>query len=135
TAVFLLGLFWKRINSRGAVWALVGGFILGMIKLTCQAFFGTGKIESPAVLAAIGDFNFLYATGVLFLISIALLVAGSLTSPAPEDDKIRGLTYGSIRDIAGDEIRKSWDLGNKVMAATILALVLGMYGYFSFWLQ
>ncbi len=135
TAVFLLGLFWKRINSRGAVWALVGGFILGMIKLTCQAFFGTGKIESPAVLAAIGDFNFLYATGVLFLISIALLVAGSLTSPAPEDDKIRGLTYGSIRAIAGDEIRKSWDLGNKVMAATILALVLGMYGYFSFWLQ
>ena len=54
----------------GAVWALAGGFVLGMVKLTCQAFFGTGKIENPALLAAIGDFNFLYATGILFLCSL-----------------------------------------------------------------
>ena len=135
TAVFLLGLFWSRINSRGAVWALAGGFVLGMFKLTCQAFFGTGKIENPAFLAAIGDFNFLYATGVLFVISIVLLVVGSLTSPPPPREKIEGLTYSSIKAIAGDEISKSWDLGNKLLATTILALVLGIYLYFSFWLE
>jgi SSS family solute:Na+ symporter len=135
TAVFLLGLFWKRINSQGAVWALGGGFLLGMFKLTCQAFFGAGKIENPAFLAAIGDFNFLYATGVLFLASIVLLVTGSLTSPAPVAEKIEGLTYGSIKAIAGEEIKKSWDWGNKLMATTILVLVLGIYWYFSFWLE
>ncbi|MEZ0470744.1 sodium:solute symporter [Luteimonas salinilitoris] len=135
TAVFLLGLFWKRINSQGAVWALAGGFILGMFKLTCQAFFGSGKIENPAFLAAIGDFNFLYATGILFVASVALLVVGSLTSPAPAAEKIAGLTYGSIKAIAGEEIGKSWDLGNKIMAGLILALVLGIYWYFSFWLE
>src|SRR5690606_34708441 len=48
TAVFLLGLFWKRLNARGAVWALAGGFVLGMLKLTCQAFFGAEKIANPA---------------------------------------------------------------------------------------
>ena len=137
TAVFLLGLFWSRINSRGAVWALGGGFILGMIKLTCQAFFGTGegKISDPAFLAAIGDFNFLYATGVLFLISIALLVVGSLTSDPPPREKIEGLTYASIKAISGDEIKKSWDLGNKILSTTILLLVAGIYLYFSFWLD
>ena len=34
TAVFFLGLFWKRLNSAGATWALGTGFVLGMLKLT-----------------------------------------------------------------------------------------------------
>ncbi len=135
TAVFLIGLFWSRINARGAVWALAGGFILGMLKLICQAIFGAGKVEHPAFLAAIGDFNFLYATGVLFLISIVLLIVGSLTSAPPPRENIEGLTYFSIRETAGEEIKKSWDVGNKVLAATILVLVIGIYWYFSFWLE
>ncbi|HZF14858.1 MAG TPA: sodium:solute symporter [Steroidobacteraceae bacterium] len=135
TAVFLLGLFWKRVNGRGAVWGLAGGFMLGLFKLTCQAFFGAGKIESPSWLAAIGDFNFLYATGVLFAISVVLLVVGSLTSPPPTEAQISGLTYGSIRAQSGEEIRKSWDWGNKLMATFILLAVGGMYLYFSFWLD
>jgi SSS family solute:Na+ symporter len=135
TAVFLLGLFWKRVNAQGAVWALAGGFILGMFKLTCQAFFGAGKIQNPAILAAIGDFNFLYATGILFAASMVLLVIGSLTSPAPPAEKTDGLTYGSIKAIAGEEISRSWDWGNKLMAGLILVLVLGIYIYFSFWLE
>jgi solute:Na+ symporter, SSS family len=134
TAVFLLGLFWKRLNGTGAVWALAGGFVLGMFKLTCQAFFGAGKIENPAFLAAIGDFNFLYATGILFVASAILMVVGSLTSPPPPAAQIEGLTYASIRALHGEEISRSWDTGNKVMSALILALVLGMYLYFSFWL-
>jgi SSS family solute:Na+ symporter len=137
TAVFLLGLFWKRINSAGATWGLAGGFVLGMIKLTLQGFFGSGegKIHDPAFLAAIGDFNFLYATGVLMAASILIMVVASLMTPPPPEEKTRGLTYGSIHHLAGEEIHNSWDLGNKVMAGLILLLVGGMYLYFSFWLN
>ena len=135
TAVFFLGLFWKRINSTGATWALSCGFILGMIKLTIQAFFGKGKIETPALLAQIGDFNFLYATGILFALSAAIMIVASLLSAPPPEDKIRGLTYGSIHQVYGEEIRRSWDTGNKVMMAVILLAVLGLYLYFSFWLR
>jgi SSS family solute:Na+ symporter len=135
TAVFLLGLFWKRLNGQGAVWALAGGFVLGMFKLTCQAFFGAGKIEEPAFLAAIGDFNFLYATGILFVASAILMIVGSLTSEPPADEQIKGLTYASIRELHGEEISRSWDTGNKVLSGLIVALVLGLYLYFSFWLN
>jgi SSS family solute:Na+ symporter len=135
TAVFLLGLFWKRLNGQGAVWALAGGFVLGMFKLTCQAFFGAGKIEAPAFLAAIGDFNFLYATGILFVASAILMIVGSLTSEPPADEQIKGLTYASIRKLHGEEISRSWDTGNKVLSGLIVALVLGLYLYFSFWLN
>jgi len=135
TAVFLLGLFWKRLNGQGAVWALAGGFVLGMFKLTCQAFFGAGKLEEPAFLAVIGDFNFLYATGILFVASAILMIVGSLTSEPPADEQIKGLTYASIRELHGEEISRSWDTGNKVLSGLIVALVLGMYLYFSFWLN
>lgn len=138
TAVFLLGLFWKRMNSAGATSALVIGFVLGMIKLSLQSFFGAaeGKRSDPAFLAAIGDFNFLYATGVLMLVSVVVMVVVSLLTPAPAEEKTRGLTYSSIHEgSTADEIKNSWDLGNKVMAGLILLLVGGMYLYFSFWLK
>ncbi len=137
TAVFILGLFWNRINSRGATWGLAGGFVLGMIKLTLQGFYGAaeGKIHDPAILAAIGDFNFLYATGVLFVLSAVIMVVASLTAPAPTAEKLRGLTWTSIRGEWGSEIRKSWDFGNKTLAWAITLLVGGMYLYFSFWLK
>jgi len=136
TAVFLLGLFWKRINAAGAVWGLGGGFVLGMIKLTLQTLFGAaeGQIHSPAILAAIGDFNPYYATGVLALASAVIIVVASLTTAPPEEAQVRGLTYASIRQESGEEIKASWDTGNKIMAYVILACVLAMYVYFSFWL-
>ena len=137
TAVFLLGLFWKRMNSAGATAALVVGFIAGMAKLTLQSFFGAaeGKMSDPAILAAIGDFNFLYATGVLLLLSVIVMVVVSLATAPPSDAQTRGLTYGSIHELAGDEIKGSWDMGNKLISLLIVLLVGGMYFYFSFWLK
>ncbi len=135
TAVFLLGLFWKRTNAKGAMWGLLVGFVLGMVKLTIQAKYSSmdpSKIADPAFLAAIGDFNFLYASGVLFLISIAIVIGISLLSPAQDEASIKGLTYASI-DKA--EVRASIGKFDVVLTVATLALVLGMYLYFSFWLK
>lgn len=135
TAVFLIGLFWPRMNSAGAVWGLAGGFVLGMLKLTIQTFYGQGKLETPVLLAQVGDFNFLYATGLLFVASAIIIVIATLSTPAPSREQTHGLTYGSVHQEAAAEIKSSWDTGNKVLAATILVLVLGLYLYFSFWLR
>jgi SSS family solute:Na+ symporter len=63
------------------------------------------------------------------------MVVGSLTSEPPAEAQIRGLTYSSIRELHGEEISRSWDAGNKTLAGLIVALVLGLYLYFSFWLN
>ena len=135
TAVFLLGLFWKRINSHGAVWGLCTGFILGMAKLTVQAFFGAGKIETPAYLAAIGDFNFLYCSGVLFAISILIIVFVSLVTVPPNMEKIAGLTFATATEEDKRNNRASWNKWDIILTVTVLGLVLGMYLYFTFWLR
>lgn len=135
TAVFLLGLFWKRINAQGAMWGLLVGFLLGMAKLTIQAKFGTldpTKVADPAFLAAIGDFNFLYASGVLFLISIAVVIGVSFAHPAQDEASIAGLTYASLDK---KEVRASVERFDIVLTAVAVVLIVGMYLYFSFWLN
>ena len=131
TAVFLLGLFSARINTRGAVWGLGLGFVLGIGKLVIQAFFGAGKIESPGFLAAIGDFNFLYFSGVLFLICVVTITVVSLNGKAPDRDRIKGLTFASIDREA---VRRSWNAWDIVATAVVLSLVAALYLYFSFWI-
>jgi SSS family solute:Na+ symporter len=131
TAVFLLGLSSSRINTRGAAWGLGLGFALGFGKLVIQAFFGAGKIEAPALLAAIGDFNFLYFSGVLFLICVATCVVASRTAAPPDRDRIKGLTFASLDRAA---VRSSWDYKDVLATAVVLGLVAALYLYFSFWL-
>jgi SSS family solute:Na+ symporter len=135
TAVFLLGLFSKRVNARGAVLGLSIGFVLGMIKLTIQAFFGTGKREAPEMLAAIGDFNFLYFSGLLFLVSVAIIVLGSLSAPAPSAEKIARLTYRTETEADRRERRASFSAWDVVTSAVVVGGTLTMYVYFSVWLR
>lgn len=134
TAVFLLGLFWKRINSRGAVCGLVVGFILGMVKLTIQAFFGAEKIASPAFLAAVGDFNFLYFSGVLFAVSVVVITVTSLLSAPPPPEQIASLTYATATDEDRRVNRANWNRWDILLTVVVLGLVVGLYVYFSFWL-
>jgi SSS family solute:Na+ symporter len=131
TALFLLGLFNQRINSRGAVWGLSAGFLLGMSKLVLQGIFGRGKVEDPAFLAAIADFNFLYFSGVLFVISVIIIIGMSLKDPPPGPEQLRGLTMATIDR---ESVRQSWNRNDVIATGIVLALVLSIYLYFSFWI-
>ncbi len=135
TAVFLLGLFFKRINANGAFLGLSVGFVLGMVKLTLQAMDGAGQFGDSGLLHFIGSYNFLYASGWLLAISVVVVIVGSLLSPPPNEEQIKGLTYSSITPEQAAENRASWG-GPEVWAtAGVLALVGGIYVYFSFWLN
>ncbi len=134
TAVFLLGLFNKRINATGAVAGLSAGFILGMIKLIIQALVGGGIITGPGWMVAIGEYNFLFASGWLLGISIAIVVFVSLMT-APQDPKrIQGLTYATATAADRAENRASWNKWDVIASVVVVGLVLTMYLYFSFWL-
>src|SRR5215211_1349835 len=52
-AVFLLGVFFKRINGKGAFTAMVVGFIIGLIKLTLEMF----KDDLTGLLHAFATIN------------------------------------------------------------------------------
>ena len=133
TAVFLLGIFNKRINSDGAFYGLVVGFVVGMFKLTVQTMTQNGSIDPATMLGALGSFNGYYFAGVLFLFSVILIVAVSYMTEAPTAAKVEGLVFGSVTDAQKAENRASWGWKEVAGSAVVLGLVTGIYLYFSFW--
>ena len=122
-AVFLLGIFWNRINSRGALAALVGGFSAGMFRLALEI----NKANLSGFLYDFADLNFLYFAIFSFLACIALMITVSLITPAPDLNRISGLTYATTSKNDLKESKNSWesfDLINSVIIILILALIL-----------
>lgn len=134
TAVFVLGLLWRRVNAVGAVTGLIVGFALGLSKTIVQAIFGRGKVESPALLAELGDFNFLYFSSILFAVSVAIVIVASLATSPPPPEKTRDLTFGSESPEERAQRRASWSALDIALTCLVLGLVLAIYLYFSFWL-
>ena len=126
SAVFLAGLFWKRANLRGATWGMGLGFVLGMGKLAVN-------VIAPA--SAIARFPDLYFSGVLLAISIAVIVIASLTAPAPEEFKLKGLNFSCLDPKYREENRASWNWIDVVSSVAILVLLGAMYIYFWTWLD
>ncbi len=132
-AVFLLGIFFKRINGHGAFWGLVVGFGLGMLKLTLQTLVQSGVMEPTGMLGAIGTFNAYYFAGVLFLTSAVLIIALSYAKDADPLSKLKGLSRGTLTPEEKIEIRSSWGWFDVAGTVLVLGLVLCIYLYFSFW--
>ncbi len=80
-AVFICGLFIPRVNARGAGIALVAGTTSSI-----ALFIG---IEYSHVI----PLHFLVAAIVIFAVSVAALLIGSLTAPAPDRERIRPLMF------------------------------------------
>ena len=126
-AVFLLGLYWKRCNLRGASWGLSVGFLLGMAKLAANAI-----CPGPDGYAFIQDF---YFSGILLAMSFTIVVVASLTAPAPSAETLNGLTFACLDDTFKKENRASWNKWDVIASAFVVGLVVAAYAYFWTWLD
>ena len=69
-----------------------------------------------------------------FAVSVVIVVVASLTSPQQSDEELTGLTYSAVTPEQKAENRASWGTPEVVGTIGVLALVAGIYLYFSFWL-
>lgn len=127
TAVFLLGIFWKRINGKGALTALITGFILGMIKLTLESV----SKNATGFVGDLANFNFLYFAPLLFAFCVLLMVVISLATPAPPEEKLKGLTFASLTPEDKAESRASWNKWDVINTVIIISIIVLVMIYFS----
>jgi SSS family solute:Na+ symporter len=126
-AVFLLGVFWKRINSRGAVSALVGGFVLGMLRLIAEL----NKSSLSGWLYQFANVSFLYFCIALFLVSTAIMVVVSLLTPSPTFESIQGLTYATTVAADRAKSRASWNYRDVILSLIVVVILVFALLYFS----
>ena len=82
-------------------------------------------------MGAISYFSFLYASGVLFALSVAVVLGVSAMTRPPSEEKTKGLTW---HEMDRDVVRASWSFGDVLATVVVLVLTFGLYGYFSFWI-
>ena len=117
-AVFLLGIFFKRLNGKGAMASLITGFVLGMGRLVAEI----NKDQLSGLLHGYADINFLHFAIFLFVVCSAVLIVVSLTSESPPESKVTGLTYATATSTPGDPAWKRRD----IILSLILAAVVGL---------
>ncbi len=116
-AVFLLGLFWGRLNARGAMAALLTGFVLGLARLVAEL----NKEALSGAPRAFAEVNFLHFAALLFVVCAAVLALVSLTAPPPA--RIAGLVYGAGREAAPKPRAGAMDVAfSLLLAAAVVAI-------------
>ena len=126
-AVFLLGLFYKRINGTGAMVTLVGGFILGMLRI----FLELNKDSLTGFLHTFATLNFLYFCIVLFVFCIVLLIGASMFGVKPTEAQLNGLTFSTVSAADRDRSRSSWNATDVVLSLIVVVIIVTVFVYFS----
>lgn len=121
TAVFLLGIFSKRINSKGAMATLVSGLVVAAIRLVLE--LSRNSLNPDSIFYAIGDMNFLSFAAWFFLFSVIVCIVVSLATPAPALEKIQGLTFGTLSAEQKAENRLSYNIWDIVFSLIVLGIV------------
>lgn len=129
TAVFLLGIFSNRINSKGALATLFSGLAIAAIRLTLEVF--KDALDSNSIWFAIADVNFLKFSSFFFLYCVATTILVSLFSAKPSQEQLAGLTFKTISEEQKLSNRSSFNWIDIVASLFVVAVVVFVMVYFS----
>jgi len=132
--VFFLGVFSKRLNAKGCLWALITGFALGLFRLAVDTPVKLIKDFSYAegsFFWIVNNMYFQYYSLLIFLVCIGVMVLVSYLTNEPAYDKINGLTYGTLTDEDRKASRATWNKWDVIASGAVLAAIIAAYLYFS----
>ncbi|WP_024460529.1 sodium:solute symporter [Marinimicrobium sp. LS-A18] len=128
-AVFLLGVFSRKITPAAGITGLVAGFVIGMTRLVLTIF--EDSLPEGSIWLGMVDLNWLYFCSVLFIAIVLLVIGVSFFTRQASDEQVAGLTYGSISKEQRAEIKAGidkWDIIHTVIILGITAFI-----YVRFW--
>jgi SSS family solute:Na+ symporter len=132
--VFFLGVFVKRLNAKGCLWALIVGFALGLFRLAVDTpvkLISGFKYAEGSFLWVVNNTFFQYYSILILLVSAAVMYVVSHMTEPPDYQKISGLTYATVTAEDQATSRASWNRTDVIGSAAILVGILAAYLYFT----
>ena len=140
-AVFLLGVFNKRITPKAGQWGLLIGALIGFFRLGLMVFDPgshydsvTEKLVTDPTLRygifTVLNINWLQFCIILFLFVILLMIAISFFTPKASDEQLQGLTYFSQSPEQRKETHDSWSTLDVITSLIVVAACVAFYIYF-----
>jgi SSS family solute:Na+ symporter len=134
TAVFLLGIIWKRVTSDAAISTLISGLILLILRLGTEIYFQeeiTSGIQVSGIAFAFATINFAHMAIFMFIFSVFLCVGVSMASAVPDYARIEGLSFGTMTTKMKQEFRESFNTTDLVLSVILVGLVISILLYFT----
>jgi SSS family solute:Na+ symporter len=134
--VFFFGVFFKRLNAQGALWAMIVGFALGLLRMFVDTpvTLGVGPFQNGyppgSFLWIVNNIYFQYFSVLITILSAVVMVAVSYMT-APQDYRtIQSLTFGTNTEEDLRRTRVSWSWKEVAASGVVLICILGGYLYF-----
>ncbi|MBK8947047.1 MAG: sodium/solute symporter [Ignavibacteriae bacterium] len=107
-SVLLIGIFWKKATSTGAIWTLLIGGIIGFLKIVVTVL-NPKTVSSIEILNFLNNINFLHFTFILFFICSIIMIAISLmsTKVVKDSEALKNLTV-NIGDVKTNILAHSY---------------------------
>jgi solute:Na+ symporter, SSS family len=123
-AVFLVGVLWSKANAKGAMTAMLAGFVIGVGRLILEM----NKSSLSGLALSIVNINFLHFGLLLFALSVVILVVFGLVTQSPPKEKIAHLVLWNRVSNASEsgQTRTSW-----LLSAGVLLIIAAIWIYFS----
>lgn len=139
--VFFFGVFWKRLNADGCLWAMIVGFVLGAFRMMVDTPVTLGLFGVDAAgankgypdgsfLWIVNNINFQYFSILITLVSAFVMITVSYLTPAPGYEQIKSLTFGTTTADDRAKTYASWDWRELAASGLVLACILFAYLYF-----
>ena len=130
-AVFTLGIFSKKITPKAGEWGLIGGFLIGMVRLITNVITDSGKAAMDGAFwdatSWFWQTNWLIFECWLLVFIIILMVVVSCFTPAPSKEQVDAITFTPEFK---KSIRESWGIWDIVGTLVVVGLVSCFYAYF-----
>ena len=133
-AVFILGILWKRVNSKAAITTLMAGLILLIMRLGSEIYYQT-EISSDIIIDSymfvFATINFSHMAILMFIFSILLCVGVTLSTSEPEYSKITGLSFGTLTKEQKLENKNSYETIDVILSVSLVIIVVAILSYFT----
>jgi len=133
--VFFFGVFWKRLNAKGCLWAMIVGFAVGLFRMAVDTPVTMGVkphgYEPGTFFWVINNINFQYFSILITIISALTMILVSYATPAPDYATLKDLTFATRARHLSTDAKSGWDWREVTASAVVLAAVVFGYLYFT----
>ena len=134
TTVFLLGIIWKRVNSKAAITTLLAGLVLLILRLGSEIYYQpeiNAGTEVSGFLFQFASVNFAHMAIFMFIFSVALCIAVTLATSPPDYVRIKGLSFGTLSPEDRINSKDSYSTIDIVLSVLLVVIVIGILSYFT----
>tara|TARA_B100000780_G_scaffold77158_1_gene52094 strand:+ start:8792 stop:10462 length:1671 start_codon:yes stop_codon:yes gene_type:complete len=134
TAVFLLGILWKRVNAAAAITTLLTGLVLLILRLGSEIYYQPEILSGEnlnGIIFAFATINFSHMAIFMFMFSVIVCISVSLATNPPDYKQIIGLSFGTLSEEQKIENKNSYDTIDVLLSIVLIVLVVGVLSYFT----